>query len=97
MPNPTRPPNSFTGNPEEPLMATFTVNRIELKFWINKDVERGLIQFMVKKAADTRPWMESEHYVVFTITSAGECYRNKGLPADWGFRLTKDRKIKEIM
>jgi hypothetical protein len=89
--------NSTTGNPTEPTYTGFTVNSVQLKFWINKDVERGLIQLMVKKATDTRPWMESEHYVVFTITSAGELYRNKGLPTDWGFRLTKDRRIKEVV
>ena len=90
-------PNSTNGNPAEPTMTAFVVNRVELKFWIHKDVERGLVQLMVKKASDTRPWMETEHYVVFTITAAGECYRNRGLPTDWGFRLTKDRKIKEVI
>ena len=89
--------NSSTREPDQaPDMVPFTVGTIALQFWIHKDYERGLIQIMVKKATDPRPWNTCERYPVFTITSAGECYRNKGLPVDWNFRLTTERRIKEI-
>lgn len=93
---PTQQVNSSTRSPAAPTMVPFVAGSVQLHFWIHKDMERGLVQLMCKKANDTRAWNECERYAVFTITSAGECYRNSGLPVDWGLRLTKDRRIKEI-
>lgn len=93
---PTQQINSSTQSTQAPTMVPFTINNVRLHFWIHKDVERQLIQLMVKKASDTRPWNECERYAVFTLTAKGECYRNRGLPPDWGMRLTKETRIKEI-
>jgi len=79
-----------------PTLVDFTINGIALQFWVHKDYERGLIQLKVKKKSDPRPYNESEHYIIFTITSHGDCYRNSGIPTGWGFRLTKEHRIKEI-
>jgi hypothetical protein len=89
--------NSSSREPNvTPTLVDFNVNGVTLQFWVHKDYERGLIQVMVKKKSDLRPYNESERYVIFTITSHGECYRNSGLPDGWGFRLTKERRIKEV-
>lgn len=90
--------NSSTLHPDiAPTLIPFALNGVSLQWWVHKDHERGLIQVMVKRSSDRRPWNQCERYPVFTITAQGECYRNSGLPTDWGFRLTAERKIKEVM
>lgn len=93
--HPQHPSSTIT--PEvAPTFVTYVVNRIELDFWIHKDFERQLVQLMVKKHSDRRPWRESEHYPIVTITAEGECYRNSGVPEGWGFCLTAEHRVKEI-
>jgi hypothetical protein len=78
----------------------FVINGIRLHFWLEK-TER-LATVWVKKADDGRPTDKpfgqggAERYPVFSVTCNGECFRYAGLPLGWGFRLTKDRKIKEV-
>jgi len=79
-----------------PTLTNFAFNGVELQYWIHKDFDRGLVQIMVKKKSDPRPFNECERYPIFTITANGECYRNSGLPSGWGIKLTKERRIKEI-
>lgn len=83
-----------------PNQVNFTINGIALVFWLK--ITPQLATLMVRKAEDTRSIELSfadggaEAYPVFSITCNGECFRHKGLPVGWGFRLTKDRKIKEV-
>jgi hypothetical protein len=72
----------------------FVIKGIELDFWLERTP--SVVTVMVKKASDTRSLEECEKYPVFSVTCNGELYRHSGLPVGWGFRLTKDRKIKEV-
>lgn len=42
------------------------------------------------------PAIPGAKYDVVSIFSNGTLMRHPGLPSGWGFRLTMDRKIKEI-
>lgn len=98
MPTPRRP-NPAIATPTTPVdtaPVTMRVNGIELDFWIRRNYQRQTLQMMVKKHNDTRPLTTCECYPIATITRDGEMYRNSGLPTDWGFRLTTERRIKEI-
>lgn len=83
----------------------FIMNGIRLEWWIKVNEQNTIGTVMVKKAADTRPndipfngtpQGGSERYSVFSVSCTGECWRHAGLPLGWGFKLTKDRKIKEV-
>jgi len=74
----------------------FTLNGVRLQFWIRKDTQLRVVQLMVKKEGDRRTQSTCECYPVVTILDSGECYRNSGLPTDWGFKLVEGRRIKEI-
>ena len=66
-------------------------NGVVLTFWLEKNTENTIATVWVKKHGN-----DEEKYRVFSISSRGECWRHRGLPVGWGFRLTADRKIKEI-
>lgn len=68
--------------------------RVILDFWLEKTQTEATL--WCKKHSDTRPLNECEKYAILHITSAGELRRLPGLPTNWGFKLTLDRKIKEV-
>ena len=70
-------------------MVQFTINGHRLEFWIELSDTEAVI--WVRREGD-----DSEKYRVFGVGSQGVCWRYPGLPLGWGFRLTRDRKIKEI-
>jgi hypothetical protein len=79
---------------------TYVINGQSLVFWLH--VTPQLATMMVRKSDDQRlpdvPFADggAEAYPVFSLTCNGECFRHTGLPIGWGFRLTKDRKVKEV-
>lgn len=77
-------------------MIRWTCNGIELDFWLEPAADPSHMICWVKKASDTRTIEKCEKYRVFGINGRGEIYRIPGLPSGWGFKLTADRKIKEI-
>lgn len=77
-------------------MVRWIMNGVELDFWLEVNTEGTIATCWVKKASDSRPLNLCEKYPVYSINNVGECWRHPGLPTGWGFRLTKDRKIKEV-
>jgi hypothetical protein len=77
-------------------MVTWTMNGVVLDWWLEVNSDRTIATLMVKKHDDARALAECEKYPVFSIRAVGDCYRHPGLPTGWGFKLTRDRKIKEV-
>jgi hypothetical protein len=80
-------------------VVTCRINNIQLDFWI--DIKENVATVMVKKHTDTRPLevpppVGAETYPIVSVDATGKLWRHKGLPSDWGFMLTVDRKLKEI-
>lgn len=71
--------------------VSIAVRGVMLEFFLRVNAEQTLATVMVRK-----PGNLAEEYPVFSITSRGECFRYPGLPVGWGFRLTRDRRIKEV-
>jgi len=76
------------------MLTCHIAPRIILDFWLEKTTEMATLY--CKKHADDRPLDECEKYAVLSIMVTGELKRHGGLPTNWGFRLTAERKIKEI-
>lgn len=93
---PANPAPVVSTTPVDTVPVSMLVNDTDLDFWIRRNYQKEILQLMVKKHTDQRPLGTCECYPIATITRDGEMYRNSGLPTDWGFRLTTDRRIKEI-
>jgi len=65
-----------------------------IDFWLEKTPEKATLY--CKQHADDRPLSECEKYAVLSILVTGELQRHPGLPTTWGFRLTAERKIREL-
>ena len=69
--------------------------RIILDFWLERTPKAAILY--CKKHSDERPLDECEKYAILSILASGELRRHTGLPIGWGFKLTNEKKIKEVL
>lgn len=78
-------------------MIRWICSDVSLDFWLEPVAESPEHTICwVKKSSDARSISQCEKYRVYGINGRGEVYRIPGLPTGWGFKLTADRKIKEL-
>lgn len=77
-------------------MVKWEMNGVTLDWWLEKNLEGTIVTLWCKKHTDRRSLADCEKYPVYSIRSVGDCFRHPGLPLHWGFKLTIDRKIKEV-
>ena len=69
----------------------FNLGKNILRFWLEQNVLGNIVTLYVSQ--HDKP---QDKYPIVSFSAQGECWRHPGLPTGWGFKLTKERKIKEI-